>query len=412
MCSLLEGLPMSSQGSLDWISLLWQQSEQTVQRTLTSIQLEWGGEIRAYWESMMVALATVRLTQSLESLETSLQDAAALSPIQLEGVIAAIPIAAERALVASYLYHHYEDDRYRSVAARSYGLSGLPIVLNREEQVEIKASAALVATLIAVDIAGATSDAILTLFGSTYLKKLLKADQTLREESFQNSQQVLALEQATLQQDWYLSLTHIGIQAAQIAEFLGLQLKGILNSRFLQLLIPGLVLEALELLTSDLLFSVGNTLEAQLDDANSIRRLELLGEALPRAQRIPSPTDVLRLTPTILGQVEDCLRPLLAKQLKAQVEALDPQLRNTWLNQLGQQLNLWNPMQFLQATLLREWLIQTQSRIETLRVRYPSLSILPIYANGLEIALEQNRLMDQAQALRSTLKELDPNGSV
>jgi hypothetical protein len=402
---------MSSQDAPDWIAVLWQQSEQTLQRTLTSVQMEWGGEVRSYWEKIMVALATVRLSQSLESLETPLQEVVSrLSPIQLEAVIGEIPIAAERALVASYLYHHQFDEHYRSIAARSYGLSGLPLVLNRDEQIHVEASAVLGATLIAVNIAGATSDAILPLFGSPYLKKLLKAEQELREESLQKSQRVLETAQAnvlTSQEDWYLSLTNVGIQAAQITEFLGLQLKAILNSRLLQLLIPGLALEALELLTSDLLFSVSNTLEAQLDDANSLRRLTLLGEALPLAQRIPFPADVLRLTPTVLKHMEECLRPLLVKQLKANVEALDPQIRNTWLNEIGRQLNLWNPMQFLQATILREWLIQTQSRVEVLRIRYPSLRILAVYSKGLEAALEQNRLMEQAQSLRATLQNLD-----
>ncbi len=429
------------------------QTDLAFQQAMASAQLQLGGAPRDAKDRLSLALASYRITQDLPSLQAEVEAIAnLLTPKQIEVVLAAISGAMERALLASCFYHVAPENlspatlprdpdgdvavgdaaepavqslkswvELQQISARSYGLSGLPLVLDREGSVDIDTSAVLVTTLVAIEVAGATAGVVLQLLGSPELKKLLASDAKLRRQILKKGGKTLTQQQdpehlARLlkdeepeSDDGYLWLTSLGIQGAQVAEFIGLQIRSIVRSDWLRLAIPiPLVLEALQLLTSDLVLSVGTAVESNLEATGAARRIELVLSALPLARRIPTPSQVAESAEAVLQKAETQLRPLLAQQLLKAADTFDPQLRNKNLNQLGQQLNLINPFQILQGWSSREWVIRLRETMEDLWQDYPTLAVLQTYVVGLEDSQDLGRTMEQAQALRQLSKALNP----
>lgn len=423
------------------------QSQRAMQQTWAVVQLRLGGQARDLQEQLSGALAAARISGELEPLERQvMQVAEQLTPAQMEVLIEALPLAADRALVASSYVQGVDkaistdpqaapsdrldlgalDPYHRTSAARAYGLSGLPIVIGTEDRVRVDASGALVSAIVSIQIAGATAATALSFVGTPELRRLLKADDQLRSQAMGQGRKLLPPEEnwQLLKQllnrsdssgtdpiwDGPLALTQLGIEGAQLAEFIGEQIRSILKLGLLRALTPPILMEALQLLTSDLLFAVGISMEATLESTGAARRVELVLEALPKAQRIPSPYQVWEQAPAVTAEADRRLRPLLAKQIGLVANGLDPQMRNTTLNQIGQQLNLWNPFQFISGWQGREWLTSVAQRLQELELSYPDLPCLQIYASGLEEALEVGRVMEQARILRSTAQRLDLDG--
>ncbi len=403
-----------------------QHSDTWVQSLLAAAQLQWGGVVRESREQILVSLATSRLEGSLQGLEYTVTDLMnRLTPPQVRVLISSLPTAADRAMVASLFYHAAitaGQDALSLTCAKAYGTSGLPLVLDAEDQIQTQASAALITALVAIEVATGTSAVILQLLGTRELKKLFKADALLRREAI--------LKGATLapeDEDWqpfrnllsqrpeqtndlWLQMTDWGIQAAQLAEFIGQRMGELVRSDWVRLAIPlPLVLEAIQLLTSDMVLGVSHAVESSLDATSAARRIELLLLNLPQAQRIPVASQIQSALPQVLQVVDQTLGPLLAKQLDAAVEGFDPQLRNAMLNQWGRQINLWSPWQFFQGWGSREWILRMQQTMDQLWQDYPGLTSVQIYSRGLEAAKEYNRTMEQAECLRQTIQELDPS---
>jgi hypothetical protein len=78
------------------------------------------------------------------------------------------------------------------------------------------------------------------------------------------------------------------------------------------------------------------------------------------------------------------------------------------LNELGRQLNLWNPFQFLLTWSSAGWLEALLDQIQHLQTTYPEMPLWESYGQGIEAAAQASRVMDQAEALRLTAKSLDP----
>lgn len=169
-----------------------------------------------------------------------------------------------------------------------------------------------------------------------------------------------------------------------------------------------LVIDAVRLLTGEVFLSVGTTLEAALESAEAERRLELLLQALPQARHIPSPERIQAALPAVVEAAETTLRPLLGRQLMTVADIFDPPLRNESLNELGRQLNLWNPLQFLLTWGTAGWLEALLDEIKELQQTYPEMPLWESYRQGVETAVQAPRVMDQAEALRLTAKSLDP----
>ncbi len=420
------------------------QTDQALQQAIAAAQLQWGGSVRDAKDQLTLALASYRIHRDRAALLREVESVAGqLSPQQIEVMIRAIPGAMDRAVLASAFYQvattaldlaassqspplasPQDPDALRQVSARAYGLSGLPLVLDREGSVDLETSAVLVTTLVAIEVAGATAGVALQLLGSSELKKLLASDAKLRRQILKKGGQTLAQQPDPDQlhrllkdddpnsDDGYLWLASLGIQGAQVAEFVGTQIRSIARSEWLRLAIPiPLVLEALQLLTSDLMLSVGTAVESNLEATSASRRIELVLEALPRARRIPSPQQVVEQADAVLLRVEEQLRPLLARQLYKAAETFDPQLRNKTLNQLGQQLNLFNPFQIVQGWSSREWVIRLRETLEDLWQDYPTLPVLQAYVVGLEDIQDLGRTMEQSQALRNLAKAIRQDSS-
>ena len=405
------------------------QSQRAWQQTWAVLQLRWGGQAQELQQKLSSALAATRITGELDHLQMEvLAVARQLTPAQMEVLIEALPLAADRALVASLYTQVLDLDpqldlKHPPSATRAYGLSGLPIVIGADDQVQVEASAALISAIVSIQIAGATAATALSFIGTPELRRLLKADDQLRSKALAQGRKLLpeeenwqllrlllnrtAPEGADQVWDAPLALTQLGIEGAQLAEFIGQQIKSILNIGLLRAFTPPILMEALQLLTSDLLFAVGISVEAALESTGAARRVELVLEALPKAQRIPSPQQIWEYSPQVLTAAEQRLRPLLTQQIKAAANGLDPQMRNATLNQIGQQLNLWNPFQFMGGWQGREWLSSVAQRLQELEVSYPNLTCLQIYASGLEEALQASRVMEQARILRSIAQQID-----
>ncbi len=424
-----------------------QRSEETVQQTLARLQLQWGGLCREARDRLQSALKQTETAASLEAVHQELQ---ALLPLlnasQWEVVIASLERASDRALVASLLYHRVQEQPHpeaptdgipslpltpvltpdqrssmQAMSARAYGNSRMPLVMDKTGQIQVKASAALLATLIAIQIGSVGSAGALSLLGTPELRKLLSADGKLRQTGLKQGRTALTEEEwQTLRRwldpkgsppDWYLNLTQMGIQTTQVGDYVARRLREFFQSEWIKLLIPPLyhlVIDAMRLLTGEVFLSVGTTLESALESAEAGRRLELVLQALPQARNIPSPDRIQESIPAVTEAAEKILKPLLARQLMAVADTFDPPIRNEGLNELGRQLNLWNPFQFLLTWSSAGWLEALLDQIAELQQTYPELPLWESYGQGIEAAAQASRVMDQAEALRLTAKSLDP----
>ncbi|MGQ9838207.1 MAG: hypothetical protein ACUVRV_09645 [Cyanobacteriota bacterium] len=433
---------------LNWEELLrqleagWQElpkrSEEAVQQALARLQLEWGGLCREARDRLQKALQAAEAAGSLQPVEEEIR---ALLPLlnlsQWEVVIASLARASQRALVASFLFHWgqqqlhpetttdriYTPQALEVMSARAYGNSRMPLVMDKTGQIQVKASAALLATLIAIDIGSIGSAGALSLLGTPELRKLLSADGKLRrtglkqgrtalsEEEWQTLRRWLDPKGSPPSEDWYLSLTQVGIQTTQVGDYVARRLREFFQSEWIKLLIPPLyhlVIDAMRLLTGEVFLSVGTTLESTLESAEAGRRLELVLQALPQAQNIPTPEQIQAAIPAVIEAAETTLKPLLAQQLMAVADIFDPPIRNEALNKLGRQLNLWNPFQFLLTWSSAGWLEALLDQIQHLQTTYPEMPLWESYGQGIEAAAQASRVMDQAEALRLTAKTLDP----
>ncbi|MFQ3614542.1 MAG: hypothetical protein SNJ68_12635 [Cyanobacteriota bacterium] len=438
---------------LNWEELLrqleagWQElpkrSEETVQQTLARLQLEWGGLCREARDRLQQALETARDDTSLQPIQEEIRALLPLlNPSQWEVVIASLARASDRALVASLLFHWGQQQPHpetitdgipspapaqlsalEAMSARAYGNSRMPLVMDKSGQIQVKASAALLATLIAIEIGSVGSAGALSLLGTPELRKLLSADGKLRQTGLKQGRTALSEEEwQTLRrwldpkgsppgEDWYLSLTQVGIQTTQVGDYVARRLREFFQSEWIKLLIPPLyhlVIDAMRLLTGEVFLSVGTTLESALESAEAGRRLELVLQALPQARNIPTPERIQSAIPAVTEAAEKTLKPLLARQLMAVADTFDPPIRNEGLNELGRQLNLWNPFQFLLTWSSAGWLEALLDQIQQLQTTYPEMPLWESYGQGVEAAAEAPRVMDQAEALRLTAKSLDP----
>ncbi|NJO86361.1 MAG: hypothetical protein HC818_07390 [Synechococcaceae cyanobacterium RM1_1_27] len=82
------------------------QTDLAFQQAMASAQLQLGGAPRDAKDRLSLALASYRITQDLAPLQADVEAIAnALTPKQIEVVLAAISGAMERALLASCFYH-------------------------------------------------------------------------------------------------------------------------------------------------------------------------------------------------------------------------------------------------------------------------------------------------------------------
>jgi hypothetical protein len=424
-------------------------SEETVQQTLARLQLEWGGLCREARDRLQSALEQSRTAGSPEPVHRELQALLPLlNPCQWEVVIGSLRRAADRAWVASLLYHGLQEPAHpdgipswaqtltsdqrsalEAMSARAYGNSRLPLVvatavqsnMDKAGQIQVKASAALLAALIAIEIGSVGSAGALSLLGTPELRKLLNAEGKLRRTGLKQGRTALTEEEwQTLRRwldpkgsppDWYLNLTQVGIQTTQVGDYVARRLREFFQSEWIKLVIPPLyhlVIDAVRLLTGEVFLSVGTTLESALESAEAGRRLELVLQALPQARNIPSPDRIQAAIPAVVEAAEKILRPLLARQLMTVADIFDPPIRNESLNELGRQLNLWNPFQFLLTWSTAGWLEALLDQISELQQTYPEMPLWESYRQGVETAAQAPRVMDQAEALRLTAKSLDP----
>ncbi|MCF2971426.1 hypothetical protein L1047_09495 [Synechococcus sp. Nb3U1] len=448
------GSATSPAAGLNWEELLrqleasWQElpqrSEETVQQTLARLQLEWGGLCREARDRLQKALEAAEATGSLQPIPAEIRALLPLlNPSQWEVVIASLARASDRALVASLLFHWGQEQPHpetptdgipsvlspdqcsslETMSARAYGNSRMPLVMDKSGQIQVKASAALLATLIAIEIGSVGSAGALSLLGTPELRKLLSADGKLRQTGLKQGRTALTEEEwQTLRRwldpkgsppsnDWYLNLTQLGIQTTQVGDYVARRLREFFQSEWIKLLIPPLyhlVIDAMRLLTGEVFLSVGTTLESALESAEAGRRLELVLQALPQARNIPTPERIQAAIPAVTEAAEKTLKPLLARQLMAVADTFDPPIRNEGLNELGRQLNLWNPFQFLLTWSSAGWLEALLDQIQQLQTTYPEMPLWESYGQGIEAAAEASRVMDQAEALRLTAKSLDP----
>lgn len=448
------GSATSPAAGLNWEELLrqleasWQElpqrSEETVQQTLARLQLEWGGLCREARDRLQKALEAAKATGSLQPIQAEIRALLPLlNPSQWEVVIASLARASDRALVASLLFHWRQEQPHpetptdgipssptatppaalEAMSARAYGNSRMPLVMDKSGQIQVKASAALLATLIAIEIGSVGSAGALSLLGTPELRKLLSADGKLRQTGLKQGRTALTEEEwQTLRRwldpkgsppsdDWYLNLTQLGIQTTQVGDYVARRLREFFQSEWIKLLIPPLyhlVIDAMRLLTGEVFLSVGTTLESALESAEAGRRLELVLQALPQARNIPTPERIQAAIPAVTEAAEKTLKPLLARQLMTVADTFDPPIRNEGLNELGRQLNLWNPFQFLLTWSSAGWLEALLDQIQQLQTTYPEMPLWESYGQGIEAAAEASRVMDQAEALRLTAKSLDP----
>jgi hypothetical protein len=427
--------PTPSDGS-DW--LLWlQRSLQQVRRQaetqweggIARWQLQFEPQLQQAREDLLMAIAAVPEADGLQQLDQWAKNALehAITPHQLTVAIGELPAAGDRALAAAACFAVLGESAptaqpaaaYGRELARTYAESGFPLILDSTgTSVAIEASTALVAAIVAVAVSQRTAAGLRQFFGPGELGKMLGADGTLRRQALARSRQQLPEDTewqtarsrltddfAAQSDDPFLAATHLGIQGAQVGEFAAKYMRRLLNSNALQLVIPlplHPAIDAVRLLTSDLVLNVSSVMESSLETASSIRQLELVLEVLPQAQQLPQPSVFQAIRPEVVAGVDRALRPLLAQQLNALANGFDPKLRNNWLNDVGRQLNQWNPIQWTQGWFNQPWVLSWLEATEQLCRVYPDMPVLQNYAAGVRHAVECDRLMEQAEALRDT----------
>lgn len=238
-------------------------SEETVQQTLARLQLEWGGLCREARDRLQAALDRARSATSPEPIRRELQALLPLlNPCQWEVVIGSLGRAADRAWVASLLYHGLQEpaetdswvlsseqrSALEAMSARAYGNSRLPLVMDKTGQIQVTASAALLVTLIAIEIGSVGSAGALSLLGTPELRRLLNAEGKLRRTGLKQGRTALTQEEwQTLRRwldpkgsppDWYLNLTQVGIQTTQVGDYAARRLREFFQSEWIKLVIP------------------------------------------------------------------------------------------------------------------------------------------------------------------------------
>jgi hypothetical protein len=396
------------------------QAERNLQQIQAVTQLQLGGTVRDLRDRLMQELTAVRMSGSLPGLAALVTEVAqSLTPSQIDVVVASLPIAPDRALIASLLHQVAQQEAnswgdLAEVSRRAYVTSGLPLIVDGQGEIEVEASAALLSLLIAVEVVNDKAQ----VYGTANLRKLVQADVELRrnalkktseslpeQEEWQKSRAILAKDPEAAA-DPVLTLTEFGIQATQVAEFCTQALKQLLWSNLLTGIItlpPQIVMEVILLLFSDPMFIL---VESGFESMSVARRVELVVDLLMQVQTVPAPEHIQQSAAQVIAQTDHLLRPWMAKQLQITADALDPQLRNDWLNQMGQQLNLWNPLQFFDGLLNRIWLGSAAQKMQELQERYPGLAVARQYGAAVQRANAVDRLMEQAQILRAEVKGL------
>ncbi|MEN9206374.1 MAG: hypothetical protein Q6K70_11265, partial [Thermostichales cyanobacterium DRC_bins_46] len=359
--------------------VLWDYAWQRWQTAVAELELDLAEHLQRTRQQLITTLHTGDEEEMRTYLQASLPS---LSPSQWEALILSLPLARERALLSRYLAQLELSPELQQVVVRTYAWSGLPLLLDPEGQLDTATSAAVVKAILITQI----SSASLTWIGA------FLGGRTLRQIGWQDAQIP-----AQTDGDPWLGLTQVGVQASQLSEFVALRIQALLNTgigRLPPLLPYQPILELVRWLTSDPLLSISNLAEFSLVAASQERRLELLCQQLQNQQRLPSPQQLLQGIPVVLGQVDPQLRTLVAKQLLILADALDPQERSDWINQLGRQLNLYNPLQYLEGWNGQVWFSQLLERLESLQSSYPELSLWSDYQAGIRQALAQPRAMD------------------
>ncbi len=399
---------------------------QWIQRLGATWELTWGGSTRDWVNRLQTGLATSGASQSLTILKADVAELIRhVSAEQFTVIIEALPMAAHRALVASLVYHTVQDPESElgAASAKAYGLSQFPMVVGAEGDVQVDASSALISALIGVSVTQTTLSVAGSLMGSVLLSRLLKSSDQLRQAALKQggdpfSADEWAMVREVLMQgsspepDWYLMVTNTGVQGAQIGEFLSKALRNLSQNELLLLIAP-LPLRpfffGVALLTNDVVLSVGRTAESAWDGANASRRLELAFAQLAQAKRLPTPEQFIAAEESVMAATDQAVRSLLVKYLYLVVEGFDPQLRNQMLNEWGQRLNQWNPLQFFQGSISGDWIESMVEALESAWEAYPKLESLKVATTGLREAREYGLAVEQARVLRRIMVELDPD---
>jgi len=378
----------------DHIQVLSRYSWQRWQSFLASLEMTVARELQTVRQDLLDVLHG----EDPDKIQIFLEPRAAqFSPSQWEVIIASLPVAWQRAVTSRCLCEVVTTPEFVEVTLRSYALSGLPLILDDQGSLDLITSTQIVKAILTTHISRASLQWVVAFLGGKTLRKL-----GWQEGSIPNPDN----------RDPWLGLTQTGIQVSQLSEFIALRIQSLLNSGIA--MIPPLlpyqpILELVRWLTSDPLLSISNLTEFSLVAASQERRLELLCQQLHQQDRLPTSSQLLAGIPEVLSAIDPDLRTLVGKQLLLIAEALDPQERSDWINQLGRNLNLYNPLQYLEGWNGQVWLTQLLEQIESLQTSYPTLTLWPDYAAGIRQALNLPRIMDQAEVLRQTALTLAPH---
>ncbi|MEO0854358.1 MAG: hypothetical protein AAFY15_12770, partial [Cyanobacteria bacterium J06648_11] len=357
-----------------------------------------------------------------------------LTPEQVAIAIRDLPTARDRSLVVSALWHaevppefdHSTRDAVMAKLSQVYGESGCPLVRDREgEAIDLDLSVALLTAIVAGQAAEATMAGFTQLLGRGKRTIILRSDDALRRKGLQQSQSVLDeraaadseseklkllvnLDADTLPEDSVLELLSLGIQGAQVGEFVAKKTRSVLNAA--PPVLSGIT-ATLQFLMSDVVLDLSNTVGSSLENSSVRRRVQLLVTMLPATSRVPTPPQYFEVYPSAIAACSPLLAAIFSQQLVRVAAAIDPQERNVNLNRLGRQFNQINPLQFWDGWINSEWLEQWRHGVESLCVQYPQLEALQLYRAGLARAASSDRLMDQAVELRKAAIALDPEKS-
>jgi len=376
------------------VNVLSQYSWLRWQSWVASLEMGVATELQTARQGLLDALIVEDLDHIQCFLEPRLSQ---FSPSQWEVMIASLPLAWQRALTSLCLIQMTISPAVSEIALRSYALSGAPLILDVQGSLDLSTSAQIVKAILTTQISRVSVRWIVAVLGSKTLRKLGWQEGNI--PSADNG-------------DPWLGLTQVGIQVSQLSEFVALRIQTLLNSGLgtIPPLLPYQPIVALvRWLTSDPLLSISNLTEFSLVAASQERRLELLCQQLHSQDRLPKPGQLQSGIPEVLALIDADIRILVAKQLLLIGEALDPQERSDWINQLGRNLNHYNPLQYLEAWNGQVWLNQLLEHIDSLQTSYPTLTLWEPYAAGIRQALELPKVMDQAEVLRQTALTLAPD---
>ena len=400
-------------------------------RNVALVRAQFDSTLQAEQQHLEAAIALLHESDDLEPLQTLAErtlQAQTMTPQHLATSIRALSRASDRALAAAaYVVAIPPDDLDREPGPSLVGSIGPN--LRRQwptsrrgrkgsEGVDREASAALTVASIAIAVSQATESGLNPWIGSGELDSQLHVDRELRRTAVTRGCEAIAAEpdrqgasetssdgDRSESGDPLLALAHLGIQAAQVGEFAARRLRAVWQSNALKLLVPlplHPVLSAVQLLTSDLALDLSSMAESSLNTVEKVRQLELAVATVSRARRLPTPTQFQAARTAVFDLSDRQLRPLLSAQLLDLAEAIDPTLRNDWLDGIGRQFNAWNPLQVMQGWVSQPWMQGWQEACDRLCHSYPELSVLNDYRDGVQAAAACDRLMDSAHTLRDT----------